>query len=152
MDTVIRLCAVADIEQTFALPDLIAAYARESSIPELGQGDAQFATYYALEKAGMLRVLGAYQGDTLVGFLALLVSELPHYGCLVATTESFFVSPEARKAGTGQALLANAEALAASVGAKGVLVSAPKGGRLELVMSRSSAYRQTNSVFFKALT
>lgn len=151
MDTVIRLCTVADIEQSFEIADLLAAYARESAIPELGQGNAQFATYYALEKSGMLRVLGAYKGEKLVGFVAVLVSELPHYGCLVATTESFFVSPTARKAGVGLALLQKAEALAASVGAKGMLVSAPTGGRLERVMSRSSAYRQTNSVFFRGL-
>ena len=152
MDTIIRLCKVADIEQAFETADLLTAYARESAIPELGQGSAQFATYYALEQAGMLRVLGAYLGDKLVGFIAILVSELPHYGCLVATTESFFVSPSARKGGVGMMLLANAEALAESVGAKGMLVSAPTGGRLERVMSRSSTYQQTNSVFFKALT
>lgn len=151
MEAIIRLCKVSDIENDAALPALLAGYARESSIPELGHGKAQFETYSALEQAGMLRVLGAYQGDALIGFIAILVSELPHYGCLVATTESFFVSPSARKGGVGRALLANAEALAASVGAKGMLVSAPTGGRLELVMQRSSAYRQTNSVFFKAL-
>ena len=151
METIIRLCKVADIEQAFETADLLTAYARESAIPELGQGNAQFATYYTLEKAGMLRVLGAYQGEALVGFVAILVSELPHYGCLVATTESFFVKPSARKGGVGKVLLANAEALAASVGAKGMLVSTPKGGRLELVMSHDPDYRQTNSVFFKAL-
>lgn len=151
METNIRICSVSEVEQSLETADLLAAYAHESAIPELGSGEAQFNLYHSLENTGMLRVLGAFREEKLVGFIVILVSDLPHYGGLAATTESFFVSPEARRGGVGMSLLGNAEELAASVGAKGMLVSAPKNGRLEQVMSHSSAYRQTNSVFFKAL-
>jgi GNAT superfamily N-acetyltransferase len=80
----------------------------------------------------------------------MLVSLLPHYSALAATTESWFVSAAARKGGTGKRLMDAAEAKARELGAVGFLISAPTGGSLERA-APMLGYRETNRVYFKAL-
>ncbi|QQV54340.1 GNAT family N-acetyltransferase [Ralstonia syzygii subsp. celebesensis] len=129
---------------------LLAEYAAESGIPELGAAHAQVEIYRALEAGGVLHVLGAFRGDDLVGFAFVLVSVLPHFGQVVGTTESYFVTRDARKGGAGLALLRAAEKLSRERGAKAFMVSAPAESRLTCVMP-GAGYRETNRVFFKAL-
>jgi len=144
-------CTVADIERAPNLAALLAEYGAESAIAGLGEAEAQLDLYRAMEASGALHTAAAYQGDTLIGFLLFVVSTLPHYGKRIATTESFFVASARRQSGAGLALLREAEALAAPLGAEGLFVTAPAGSKLEYVMSRQP-YRQTNSVFFRRLT
>lgn len=146
----IRSCTVAEMEHAPNLADLLAEYAIESAIPGMGPPKAQLETYRQLEAVGALHLFGAFQGDALVGFLVMIVSVLPHYGALVASTESYFVACKARKSGAGLKLLQEAENLARILGVAGFFVSAPIGGRLERVMS-GKGYRETNRVFFRGL-
>ena len=69
---------------------------------------------------------------------------------MVATTESFFVDPDKRQSGAGIKLLRIAEAVAKDLGAVGLLVSAPFGGKLADVMEKVG-YTETNRVFFRGL-
>lgn len=136
--------------QAPALEALLAEYAAECAIDGLGVPDAQIETYQRMEAAGILHLLGAFINGDLVGFVSLLVSELPHYGRRVATTESLFVAKCARKSGAGLKLLKTSEQLAASLGAVGLLISAPYGGRLAKVLPRIG-FQETNRVFFRSL-
>lgn len=147
----VKPCTVADMEQAPNIAELLAEYASESAIEGLGPVSAQMETYRQMEAAGFLHILGAFQGDALVGFLLVIVSVLPHYGVRVGSTESYFVAVSARKSGAGLILLREAEHLAQSLGAVGFFVSAPKGGRLEQVME-GKGYRETNRVFFRSLS
>lgn len=146
----IRPCTVTEVEQSASLQQLLSDYARESSLPELGNASAHFETYRGMEAAGLLRIIGAF-GPDLVGFAAVLVYGLPHYGGRrVASTESIFVAPAARAGGTGLKLLRAAEEMARDLGAAALLVSAPVGGRLAQVLPRSG-YRESNRVFIRGL-
>lgn len=145
----IRPCTVADIES--APNALLAEYGRESAIPELGPVNPQFPIYKVMEANGSVRMIGAFRGDQIVGFIALLVSVLPHFGVVVGTTESFFVASHDRKSGAGLRLLRAAEDMAREMGAVGFFVSTPVGSRLERVMP-GIGYRETNRVFFRSLT
>lgn len=146
----IRPCTVAEVEASDTLPALLAAYAEESHIPELGTPSANFAAYRAMEAAGSLRIVGAFAPE-LVGFAILLVYGLPHYaGRLVGSIESFFVVPDARQRGTGMKLLREAEELARSMGSTALMVGAPVGSRLDSVLQHS-IYRPTNRVFTRSL-
>lgn len=151
MDISITQTSITAIEDAPNSVDLLAAYAAESCIPEIGTPTAQWNQYRAIEMTGIMRTLVAHDGDKVVGFVVLLLSTLPHYGEKVATTESFFVLPEYRSAGLGLALLRRAEKLAASEEAKALLVSAPYGGKLQTVLNASRRYRPTNTVFTKRL-
>jgi len=150
IETIIRTCTVAELEHAGALPELLAAYGDESGIPEFGEVDACFATYRAMEASGALHILGVF-GPGLVGLASLLVYGLPHYaGRRICAMESFFVEPHARKGGAGIKLLRAAEARALELGASALMISAPIGSRLAMVLPRSG-YRETNQVFLKVL-
>lgn len=147
----IRPCKVEDIRNATGIDSLLGGYADESSISEIGNYFPNWETYVAMEDAGILHVIGVFNGDTIVGFASVLITELPHYSRVVATTESFYVDLNHRKSGTGQSLLRVIEALAIDLGASTLLVSAPHNGRLEKLLPHKG-YRETNRVFTKALT
>lgn len=151
MPTTVRSRTVDDMEREPNLHELFKEYAQESATPELGTPDVQMQAYRQMEAAGALLLLGAYQGDKLVGFLVLIVSVVPHFGRCIASTESFFVTPPARGGGTGIKLLRAAEALAREVGAVAFFVSSPSNGRLVQAMPRMG-YRETNRVYMRGLS
>lgn len=147
----IRRLTVAELDAAPELPALVDEHAAESAMPELGTPAPQRATYYALEKAGVLFPLGAFDGDRLVGFALPIVAPPPHYGVLAGTLESFFVAAADRKGGAGLALLAAAEDLARERGARALLVVAPVGSVLDAVLAERP-YRHSNNVHVRALT
>jgi GNAT superfamily N-acetyltransferase len=146
----IRRSTVAEIEQSPNITQLLAEYADESAIAGIGVPMAQLESYHQMEAAGLLHAIAAWQGTHLVGFVTLISGVLPHYGVCTATTESFFVARASRKTGAGLGLLREAEHLAKDLGAKGLLVSAPFGGRLAEVLPKAG-YTETNRVFFRGL-
>lgn len=125
-------------------------YAAESSIAGLGQFNPHQGMYKAMEDNGVVRTLTAHDGDDLVGMLVFLVSVLPHYSQVVATSESYFVLPEYRSTGAGLQLLHEAQDWAAELGATGLFISAPTDSRLAKVMPRMG-YEATNVVFYRGL-
>lgn len=147
----IRTCTVAEIEAAPNIAEVLAEYARDSSLPELGQGQAQFDAYRALEASGMFHPIGAFDSRRIVGFILPIVVKLPHYGVVAATVESFFVPLACRSKGLGLKLLAFAEDLARRLGAKALLISAPIGSRLAQVLARRKRYRHSNNTFVVAL-
>lgn len=151
MRLTVRLCSVAEVEQSGALGELLAAYGAESRVAEFGEVVANFDMYRQMEANGALHIVGAFAGDELVGLASLLVYGLPHYGGRrVCAMESFFVAPAARRGGTGLKLLRAAEARAKELGATALMVSAPVNGRLAQVLPRSG-YRPTSQVFVRGL-
>jgi len=129
---------------------MIAEYARESAMPEIGSPCPQYDTYRAMEAAGVIHSVGAFAGERMVGFILPIVIALPHYGVVTATVESFFVCAAERKKGLGLRLLDAAERLVLGLGAKALLLSAPTGGALDKVLPRRG-FRHSNNVFVKAL-
>lgn len=146
----VRPCTVAELEAAPNLAELLAEYARESSLPELGAACAQVDTYRKLEASGFFHPIGAFEDGRLVGFILPIVITLPHYGVLAATIESFFVPQADRKKGIGLRLLRAAEHLAKELGAKALLVSAPAQGALSRVLP-AKGYRHSNDVYVMAL-
>lgn len=146
----IRPCPVAEILTAPNIAELLDEYGAESGIDAIGKPTMQPDLYRELEALGVIRTIGAFDGDALVGFLALVVSVLPHYGVRTATTESYFVAQSARKTGAGLALLHEAERVARDAGAAALLVSAPFGGRLAEVLP-AVGYQETNRVFCRGL-
>lgn len=147
---VVRDASILEIAAAPGIDALLADYAAESAIAGLPAPAARLETYRRLEASGLLRTIVATIGGTPIGFITVLVSELPHYGRLVAVSESFFVAPAHRHSGAGLRLLRAAERQARERGACGLLVSAPSGGRLARVLPRTG-YRETNRVFFRPL-
>lgn len=146
----VRPCAAIELEQAPALAALLDEYAAESIKADVGPHCPQFDAYRKLEDLGLMRFAGAWIGAQLVGFVVVGAVNVPHYAGVIATTESIFVSSEHRKTGAGKLLMDQAEDIALDMGAVGLFVSAPSGGRLSIVLPRTG-YQRTNEVFFKRL-
>ncbi|CAB5162182.1 acetyltransferase domain containing protein [uncultured Caudovirales phage] len=146
----IRHCAASELLDAPNRYELWDEYALESSINGLPHPNVQIDMYRMLEQQGVIQLIGAFDDTKLIGFVAVLANVLPHYGVIMAITESFFVSKDYRKTGAGLKLLREAERHARSIKAPGLLVSAPFGGRLAEVLPHVG-YDETNRVFFKKL-
>jgi GNAT superfamily N-acetyltransferase len=145
----IRSISVAEVFRSSDAARLFSEYAAECSIPLIGEINPQQITYEAIERTGMLKCFGAYEGERLVGFATVLTTVLPHYNKKVATMESLFVEPESRAGGIGDELLKAVETFAKKDGCVAILYSAPAGGRLERLLQRK--YTKTNAVFCRSL-
>ena len=145
----IELIPHSKLEADADFQALVAEYSEECSIAGMPETNRDYEQYERFEQAGFSRMFAAYNDEKLVGFLVLLVSPNPHYGCKIGTIESIFVGAEYRKSGAGLKLLKAAEDTAKGMGAVGIFVSAPAGSQLADVMSKMSPYTETNRVFFK---
>ena len=146
----VRQISVAEAFANKEFPALCREYAKESALAGLPDPQEKLSAYQALEASGsdVFSVFGAFLGDTLIGFVALLTPVLPHYGVAVAVAESLFVGSEYRKTGAGLMLIRQAEKRARERRSPGVLFSSPSGGRLAALLPRIG-YRETNRVFLK---
>ena len=132
-----------------AVPELLAEYIAECSIPELGRPEPNWQMYETMEQAGLLQVFGAYVEDDLVGFAAVLVMLSPHYGSKLASAESIFVRRKHRPQGAGVELMSAVEEYAQAAGCRALMYSAPAGSRLETLLDKRS--NRTGSTYCKSL-
>lgn len=122
-------------------------YARESGNPFIGASpNPNREAYEVLEDTGLWRCSAAYEGDLLVGFVAVIASEHFHYGVLVASCETLWLSQEHRKGPAGLRLLREAKRLAKEMGAVALYASAPTTSRLAMLLDRIAT--KTDEVFF----
>ncbi len=145
---VVRKCAVAEIVDNTWFPALHQEYAEEAALAGLPDPTEKLDTYRLLESSTVFHVYGAFLGDALAGFVAVLTPVIPHYGVAIAVAESLFVGRAHRKTGAGLWLIRAAERHAREAGSPAILFSAPSGGRLERVLPHLG-YRETNKVFMR---
>ncbi|MDR1360682.1 MAG: GNAT family N-acetyltransferase [Deltaproteobacteria bacterium] len=150
LSVTLRRISVAEAFSNPMFPALCREYAHESALAGLPEPQEKLSAYQALEAGGSeaFCVYGAFMGDLLIGFLALLTPLLPHYGQAVAVAESLFVARAYRKTGAGMLLIRRAEKRAREVNSPGLLFSAPAKGRLARLLPRLG-YGETNRVFLK---
>lgn len=146
----IQPITIAEFFEHPGTPGLLEAYARECAHEGLPRYCPNQQLYTLMERSGALAMLGAFEGDRLIGMLVLLVSVNPHYSVPLAVTESWFVLQEHRATGAGLDLYRTAKARAREAGAAAIYVSAPTGGKLAGVMEGLGA-RETNRVFCEVL-
>lgn len=119
--------------------------------PNLFGAKPDLAIYAKLEAAGLIRAVGAFCEDELIGVCVVLVSSVPHFsGRVIASTETLFVAKAHRASQAGMMLIRAAESVALEVGAGGLYITAPVGGRLEALMPHVG-YTQTNTIFYRGL-
>ena len=162
----IRLSTYAEL---IAQAELVREYAKECSLPEIGEVQPNGEIYAAMERIGVAQVFAAYSRplasigvgcesqdadsvddnsvDQMIGFAAILMPVMPHYSKRVATVESIFVTESQRKSGIGKDLMRTIEDYAKEKGCAAILYSAPAGGKFERVLDASKHYRRSNSVF-----
>jgi len=145
MTYAITHCTFADLESDPAFYALVDGYTRECAIPEFTPGEVQVDTYNLMEQAGALHTFAVRTGNTLVGFLLILLHKLPHFGVRTAVVESIYVDPEHR-GGVGLSVVTAAKNFAAEQGVRGLLMSAPVGSQLSQLLPHLD-FRHTNETF-----
>lgn len=143
----IRPVSYAEILNAPNWPDLLAEYTTECS--RLGKASPQPELYALLERSGGFQAFGVYDCDMLVGFAAVLIYVLPHFGKKIAATESIFMASAYRYIGHG--LMGYIEQYARENECEEFLYSAPEGSRFDRVLSLSDGYQHTNNVYRRKL-
>ncbi|GAB3458480.1 GNAT family N-acetyltransferase [Insolitispirillum peregrinum] len=147
----VRPCSCSEIFEHPDFDRLRREYGEETAIAGLPDPQSKLEVYFSLEGSGTFQAYGAFCGAELVGFAAVIVPMMPHYGVCVAVMESLFVGWDWRRSGAGIALIRAAERHARTARAPGLLISAPVVGPLAEVLERMRGYRETNRIFLKEL-
>lgn len=147
----VRKCALSEVVDAPNFLDLAHEYADECAMSGMPSPVAKLPLYRQLEDAGALTSFGAWEGSTLIGFLGVLFSVVPHYSTGLAVSESFFVAKAHRSTGAGMKLKALAEDHAGEIGSPGLMLSAPWGSQFAAVLF-GSEYKPVSLAFFKEFT
>ena len=147
----IQVGCVTDLRCALNRDSLLKAYADESQNMLTPIVSPDWDLYLHLEELGMMDFIKVINDDkTLVGFMTLITTVLPHYTEPATTIESFFVLEEYRGAGTAKKMMAMAELLAVARNAKNIMMSAPIGGTLARV-SASFGFSATSIAYMKKI-
>ena len=148
----IRRATVAELFDSPAFPLLADAYRVEA-----GRNASLYGTppdrgvYEQRQASGMFHVVGAFDGNDVVGFAGLFVTPVAHFtGKLIGTVETLYLSPTYRPGGGGAQLLRCVEDVAREHGATSLYLNAPIGGRLPRILERST-YTEVGRVFCRGL-
>lgn len=116
--------------------DLCIEYAQESGNADLGVAVPNSARYLMLEEQGLAVCVGAFEGEDMIGFAAMILSEHPHYSATIVVCDALFIKKEQRKGPAGLRLISKVKEMAKEHGAVGVYFSAPEGSRLSKLFAR----------------
>lgn len=128
---------------------IVREYSEESGNPDLGCGCPALDFYERMEGSGALRCAAAYEGDRIIGFVIVVTTLYPHFGKLVGTVESIWLSREHRAGGAGIRLIRKAQDMAREMGAVGIYFGARSGSRLAQLYGR--LFTPMNTLFWKKL-
>ncbi len=100
--------AVENIGAVWAGMDVVERHYDEiAQFKDVQKLDPDFAAYDRIEKTGKLWVMTAREGDALVGYIVMFLSNDLHYRKLMRATEDIhFILPEHRKGLLGYKMLA----------------------------------------------
>ena len=152
MTASILTCQRVTCQEAWSTPfwkGIVDDYAREVSYPDL-PADPNWDRYLELEAAGILRPIGLFDGDRLVGFATYLLYELPHFkGTRLASCEGIFAEPDVRKRGGGIKLIRALFRAAKEDGAHGIFLGAKAGTAAAKVYERLA--EPMNVLFWRKL-
>lgn len=114
-----------------------ASYTAETAVPD-------FDHYQALEDMGNFDITGVFDDNNrLIGFFTLILSKLPHFKAqLLASTETLFLSKDARKGYAGVQLVRQMQKRAKELGASTLLIGTRAGTRGEKLCETMGFERQ----------
>lgn len=145
---IIRELPFAKLEAEYGFAALVEEYYTEAGNPGLPRPKYDSAQYRKLCQLGLMHTFAAMSDGVLLGFMMLIVTELPKYSLPMTQVETIFVGKAYRMSGAGVRLLKQAETLAAARGCPGLLVSTPAEGALADVLPRLG-YVESNRIYFR---
>ena len=117
-------------------PKIEAEYAKDVQYPDL-KPDPDWDQYERLEAAGVLRPVGLFDGERLIGFANYMLYSLPHFaGKKLASSESLWVDLDYRHTGAGRKLIQALFDFAKEDGVFGIYLGAKIGTRAAQVFEK----------------
>jgi len=124
-------------------------YTQDVSYTDL-PADPDWDAYLKLEKSDVLRPIGIFDGERLIGFSTYLLYQLPHFaGKCLASCESLWLDLDYRKQGAGMILIKALFEFSKEDGAYGIYLGAKVGSRAAKVYERVA--EPMNLLFWKKL-
>lgn len=148
-DIQIKPISITQIQAASNIDALLDAYAQESALSVMPEPLPDWDGYTAMEDSGGLIVHGAYAGDTLVGFMVIMMCYAAQYSASIGNTMAIFVLPEYRKFGTGKKLVDSVAEAAFSHGMAALAIGAPSESRLAKA-AESMGFKETNRIYLRA--
>jgi len=147
----IRPSTVAEMRE-HAMPLLRAHWVEVGRNRDVMVLNPKWIAYEAMEKAGMLLALAAWDGEQLVGYSVTFVFENIHYSPVIyAQNDVIFVEQSARGRGVFARLMEETERLAEEKGAIEVRWHAKKDSKLDRILARSTRYAVQDVTYSRLL-
>lgn len=131
----VRSCSFREAEASSGFCELVAEYARETSSTEIAEPKVQFERYHQLDEAGVLRFLGVFDREKLVGCAILTINETQHYDFPLVAVESIYLRKDYRRGRAGLKLMRLIKDTVVLVGAPGCTFMAPPSSALDSLCS-----------------
>lgn len=126
-----------------------AEYAKDVQYPDL-PADPDWDQYRLLEASGVLRCVGIFDGEKLIGFANYTLYSLPHFaGKRLASSESLWLDLDYRHQGVGHQLIQALFDFAKEDGAFGIYLGAKIGTRAAEVFEKIAT--PMNVLFWRKL-
>jgi hypothetical protein len=152
VDVNIKPVSYADILNAPNAAALFAEYEAECANPELAPICPNADLYAAMESSGGLQAFGVYDGETLIGFLTVLVWTVPHYSKKIGSNADIFLASAHRMNGTGARMIVLAEEYAKSKGSACFQWTVPVGSQFARLLALNAGhYRRSNVIYLRSL-
>jgi len=148
-DILIKPISITQIQAASNIDALLDAYAQESALSVMPEPLPDWDGYAAMEESGGIIAHGVYAGDTLVGFMVIMMCYAAQYSASIGNTMAIFVLPEYRKFGTGKKLVDSVAEAAFSHGMAALAIGAPSESRLAKA-AESMGFKETNRIYLRA--
>jgi GNAT superfamily N-acetyltransferase len=120
-----------ELRDADGLLETVEEYGATHADKEVGIPQPDFAAYERLASSGVLRFIGAFEDESVVGFAVLIVSPSRHYEEPAVSTDCIYLRKSARRSGLGLMLLSKMAEVTAREGAKGYAMVAQPGSTLD---------------------
>lgn len=154
MSTKTFTCRRITCREAFSRPEwpaLEKAYGEEILYEDLPPAPDR-RMYELLEAQGILRPVGLFEGEELIGFAAYITTVLPHFGGgrVLATCESIWLREDRREGtGAGSLLLKTLFSCAKDDGAYGMYLGAKIGTQADKIFDRIA--KPVNTLYWRKL-
>ena len=146
----IKRMAVDDFAADSFVP-LFDAYQAETGLDGFGNWRISFDAYRLLERAGMIVLFAAFDGEKPVGMVGGVVGKHSHYDEPTMTTDGLFVLPEYRTRGVGARLIAMVIREARSRGIRVLCVSCTPNSDLDSELSKSASFALSTKTYMRRI-
>lgn len=137
----IKQCSFNEISSNQNFMNEVLEYSKSATNKQLKYKGFNPQFYIASENAGILKCIGVFDDDIIVGFAGLVLIDYPHYSVKVGTIETLYLNEAYRDNGLGSKLINKVRKVAKDNGCEGIYIGLPYGTPLaDSILKRSKKH------------